>query len=386
MSHSGSQIYARAAAITPATGHGLPGHGVPGLPTNAFAFVGEYCFQQADHLPTPVGRQILCGSVRHATMVPMLRRLGVTHVINCAAGDCSVPVDELEEVGIEYLPLRCFDAEGYPILKSHLQQVVDFAAPVLEASTLAKGVHSTRGKVLLHCVAGRNRSVALAVALVLIFELTPLPNVVRRLFQRRPFILTNQSFRQQLSELAEQQGLLTSPSPLVGGGQVEGNHKALVGYPCQHCGQPHCVSDEARLDFSLSVDCSKYRVRDLCELLSERFGAAPNLEFETLAQADARKVAVSCKDYISQKDAALGKADSLLVPRSTPLPLMPFAELALADLPEPIGRAGQGKPSVLTCYDTRRKIVYTLGVYDAPERGINPEFALCRTPYVNWHL
>ena len=274
-SHSGSYIAGRAPSITPSTGHGLPGHGLPGLPTNAFAFVGEYCFQEPDYLPTPVGRQILVGSVRHATMVPMLRRLGITHVVNCAAGDCSGPVNEFEEVGIEYLALRANDTEGYPILKRHLEPLLQFVGPVLESSTLAKGRDAPKGKVLLHCNAGRNRSVALAVALTLLFELTPLPNVVRRLFQRRPFVLTNQSFRQQLSELAEQQGLLTSPSPLVGGTQVDGAHKALVGFKCKHCGQPHCVSDEARLDFSLTVDCATFTLSDLMTALAERFGAPP---------------------------------------------------------------------------------------------------------------
>ena len=275
-SHSGSYIAGRAPSITPSTGHGLPGHGLPGLPTNAFAFVGEYCFQEPDYLPTPVGRQILVGSVRHATMVPMLRRLGITHVVNCAAGDCSGPVNEFEEVGIEYLALRANDAEGYPILKRHLEPLLQFVGPVLESSTLAKGRDAPKGKVLLHCNAGRNRSVALAVALTLLFELTPLPNVVRRLFQRRPFVLTNQSFRQQLAELAEQQGLLTSPSPLVGGTQVDGAHKALVGFKCKHCGQPHCVSDEARLDFSLTVDCATFTLSDLMTALGERFGESPN--------------------------------------------------------------------------------------------------------------
>ena len=112
-----------------------------------------------------------------------------------------------------------------------------------------------------------------------------------------------------------------------------------------------------------------------------RAGAPPNVELETFTEADTKQTAVSCLDY---KDKALGRAESLLVPRSTPLPVQPFARVALADLPQPLGRAGHGKPSVLTCYDTNRKIVYTLGVYDAPGRkGL--EFALCRTPFQNWN-
>ena len=68
-------------------------------------------------------------------------------------------------------------------------------------------------------------------------------------------------------------------------------------------------------------------------------GAPPNVELETFTEADTKQTAVSCLDY---KDKALGRAESLLVPRSTPLPVQPFARVALADLPQPLGRAGHG--------------------------------------------
>ena len=277
---------------------------------NPFAFVGEYCFQEPDHLPTPVTSKILVGSVRHATAVPMLRRLGVTHVCNCAAGDCSAPVDQYEEHGIEYTALRAVDAEGYPILRNHLNAVLEFIQPLMARSTMEKGPEDEkRPKVLLHCSAGRNRSVALALAVVMMHEGTPLQNIVRRLFQRRPFILTNQSFRQQLHELAEQQQLLTAPSPLIDASQVDAGHRALVGYACRHCGQPHCIIDEARLDFSISVDCSTFTVGELMELIEEKLGCEPRVEFETLTEANAKGIAVSCVGYA---DAALGRADSLV--------------------------------------------------------------------------
>ena len=250
-----------------------PGSSAIGVPdTNPFAFVGEYCFQEPDYLPSPVSNRVLVGSARHAISVAMLRRLGVTHVCNCAAGDCAAPVGEYEEHGIEYLAVRAPDAEGYPILQQHLRAVLDFVqAFTANQTTMGKGSGPPRGKVLLHCSAGRNRSVTLALAIELVHGAEPLPNLVRRLFQRRPFILTNQSFRQQLAQLAEQQGLLVSPSPLVASMavQVDGGHKALVGFACKHCGQPHVVSDEGRLDFALTVDCTAFTVGQLVEMLED---------------------------------------------------------------------------------------------------------------------
>ena len=199
------------------------------MSVNPFAYVGEYCFQEPDHLPSPVGRQVLVGSVRHATMVPMLRRLGITHVCNCAA-ECSVPFGEYEEHDIEHMSIRAVDAEGYPILQNHLNQVLQFIGPILNKGTIVSGSGPSKSKVLFTCAAGRNRSVTLAVAVVFLTELSPLPNVVRRLFQRRPFILTNTSFRNQLAELAEAQGLLSAPSPLgalaaVDGKLLDGGHR-----------------------------------------------------------------------------------------------------------------------------------------------------------------
>ena len=111
----------------------------------------------------------------------------------------------------------------------------------------------------------------------------------------------------------------------------------------------------------------------LTRLLVDYFGCpAPNLEFETLTPANLKETAVSCHSYAE----AVGKADSLLVPQSTPLPLRPFEALALADLPQPIGRNGAGRPSVITMYDTRRRIMLTIGVYDEPSRK-SPKWELC---------
>ena len=85
--------------------------------------------------------------------------------------------------------------------------------------------------------------------------------------------------------------------------------------------------------------------------------------------------ACCCCRCLGYADAALGKADSLLVPRATPLPQRPFERVPLAHLPEPIG-SDPSKPSLITVYDTRRRTVCTLGVYHSKGRE-GYQFSLC---------
>ena len=86
------------------------------------------------------------------------------------------------------------------------------------------------GGTLVHCVAGRNRSATLAIAAVMLHERRPLAVVARRCFQRRPFILTNRSFRAQLVALADVHGLLhASEEPPDAGCSSE--------MLCSHCQQ-----------------------------------------------------------------------------------------------------------------------------------------------------
>ena len=59
-----------------------------------------------------------------------------------------------------------------------------------------------------HCFAGVNRSAALALAMLMRRERTPLLEAARHCWANRPFILSNESFRLQLCKWARAQGLL----------------------------------------------------------------------------------------------------------------------------------------------------------------------------------
>lgn len=96
-----------------------------------WAGVGKYCFNMPDHLPASVGARVMVGSVLHATAVHLLRSLGITHVVNCAAGSCRVPASEYHACGIEYFGFAAQDREGYPVLWEHYPAVHAFLQPVL---------------------------------------------------------------------------------------------------------------------------------------------------------------------------------------------------------------------------------------------------------------
>lgn len=124
----------------------------------------------------------------------------VAHV-NClgqAAVDCCR--GEYTRAGLArdaVLALEAKDIEGHPMVQRHLASFLAFvrAAPA--------------GDVLVHCVEGRNRSATLCVAWLMVEGRLPLTAAVRYVFERRPIILTNQSFVDQLVALAAAEGLLS---------------------------------------------------------------------------------------------------------------------------------------------------------------------------------
>ena len=332
-------------------GRTLPAHEGPwadGLgDASPWALMGTYCFNAPDPMPAAVAPRVLVGSVLHATAVHMLRSIGVTMVINVAAAQCRVPMSEFEAAGIEYHALEAKDEEGYPILEQHYPTVHALLKPVLGG----------QGRALVHCVAGRNRSVTLAVAAVMLHERRPLPLIARRAFQRRPFILTNMSFRRQLSELARVHNLLEVKPNDVPPTDAGGSTEQL----CPHCGQPHIVNPSMRLDGRLCVDTHTFTVAALHLLLQRRFGCENlNVDYETEA---------------SNKDAKPPSAKALLPSGALALPLIAFSLIAFADLPIPI--RGKLSPShvrrevdepiaLMTVFDTRRKVLLTIGVHDSP--------------------
>lgn len=175
------------------------------------------------------GGGIIIGSARHAADISLLKSMNVTAVLNCASGGIArLPVDELEENGIRYAFTNCRqDSYTYPILHSKEQVVVRpdklensisgkktvfeerfIPSQHLEVANslfidLLRQKPSNccgRGNVLFFCLAGQNRSAALAAAALMLHGMT-LENVLKYCAKQRPFVLENLGFQRQLVEL-----------------------------------------------------------------------------------------------------------------------------------------------------------------------------------------
>ncbi len=148
--------------------------------------------------PTKLTECLYLGDYNDAENIAHLRRLGITHVLNCAAfrtlGGSPYP----PETGIlGYVEFKADDSEMYDMLQ-HFPRAKAF----IDEAKL-KG-----GKVLVHCAMGINRSALICAAYIIADKKMKLLDVVKHLKSRRKIVLSNKGFRLQLVRFARQKGLL----------------------------------------------------------------------------------------------------------------------------------------------------------------------------------
>ena len=149
---------------------------------------------------------------------------------NFVKGIARLPVDELKECGIRYAFTNCRqDSFSYPILHEkkkvkkrpgNLQMMMEGNADTTEEKIICsqhlevsnslfadiRRQNSTReknkpvGNVLFFCVAGQNRSAALAAATMMLHG-KALEEILKECARQRPFVLENVGFQRQLVEL-----------------------------------------------------------------------------------------------------------------------------------------------------------------------------------------
>jgi hypothetical protein len=177
------------------------------------------------------GGGIIVGSARHAADIPLLKSMNVIAVLNCASGGSArLPVDELKECGIRYAFTNVRqDSYTYPILHSkdtrrysrqsseltddgpggnlvcsdHLAVSNSLFADIRRHYYHSGDVGSNKlqsGNVLFFCVAGQNRSAALATATLMLHG-KPLEEIIPHFARQRPFVLENVGFQRQIVEL-----------------------------------------------------------------------------------------------------------------------------------------------------------------------------------------
>ena len=157
---------------------------------------------------------LFIGGYRDADDIPGLRRNGITHVLNCAASPDRMPPHHIAAAslggssnklspypaGSSVVAYEQFDAdddESYDILQ-HFEQARQFV----------DRAKYTKGRCLVHCAMGINRSGAICAAYIMADQQMKLLDVVRLMKQRRGTVLCNRGFQRLLVRFARQRGLL----------------------------------------------------------------------------------------------------------------------------------------------------------------------------------
>jgi predicted protein tyrosine phosphatase len=149
--------------------------------------------------PARVLPYLLVGGREDAEDLPRLLQLGVTHVLNAAAS-----LDATHAEHFLYLKLDLDDDDDE-----------DVAAAFAMAIAFIADAKEGGGLVLVHCVAGMSRSVALVIAWLLYAERMNLRAALDLVRARRPIALPNPGFRLALARFEVQ---------LVGATSVAGLH------------------------------------------------------------------------------------------------------------------------------------------------------------------
>lgn len=147
--------------------------------------------------PTRIYDFLYLGDGDTAKNITLLKEMCVTCVINTAALYVATGEGYYSHEGISYLGIDAEDEMDYDIMQ-HFTEVWD----VIERERLAGGV------VFLHCIAGVNRSGALAVAYCMVRERWGPIKASRFIRERRERVLSNDEFQRQLVQFANEKNLL----------------------------------------------------------------------------------------------------------------------------------------------------------------------------------
>ena len=154
-----------------------------------------------------VTNRIWLGSKYDVTDTMWMRDNKITHVLNCAT-----PLERFDPSSVvEYACLNADDDPGYPILALHFATVKEFMDRALERPD---------SQILVHCMAGINRSATLVLAYVSQRDATTTLQKVERFARyfdivmlQRPVILMNEGFYEQLLDWVHDRPVRTRANP-----------------------------------------------------------------------------------------------------------------------------------------------------------------------------
>eukprot|EP01006_Ploeotia_vitrea_P056867 TRINITY_DN68132_c2_g2_i10.p1 TRINITY_DN68132_c2_g2~~TRINITY_DN68132_c2_g2_i10.p1 ORF type:complete len:195 (-),score=17.51 TRINITY_DN68132_c2_g2_i10:269-853(-) len=125
---------------------------------------------------------------------PWIEQTEITHIVNMAGGNCnSSRMLKQCDCCVGYLQVDADDAEGYDLFQ-HYAEVEEFISSAIQ----------NNGCVAIHCMMGVNRSVAMALAYLVLHEGQDLIDAATHIQEKRTNVLSNWSFREQLVKFVTQ--------------------------------------------------------------------------------------------------------------------------------------------------------------------------------------
>ena len=162
---------------------------------------------------------LFVGSGAHASSLTILKQLNISAVLNCAPSVCKDPVGLYKKHSISYAAVDAQDDRTFALLNECLKP----------ASAFISDNHAKGRSVLIHCMAGVNRSATLAMAHLLLRDRRDLWSLAEECFAQRPSMLQNPSFQLQLCALAARNGLLPDPATAGSGTITQNKHRGDSG-------------------------------------------------------------------------------------------------------------------------------------------------------------
>ena len=140
------------------------------------------------------------GDYQDAQNKKLLQNYGITWILNCAGGDINIGYPRDFRVH----KFKARDRANYNLVEQHMDESVEFI----------NKCKNNRGKILVHCVAGMNRSATITVGYLLNhFQDMDLLQAIKYTVKKRSWILTNAGFRRQLIQYAAERNQLKDERP-----------------------------------------------------------------------------------------------------------------------------------------------------------------------------
>lgn len=163
--------------------------------------LGAYPNNGVPHQPSEIARGIFLGTTADTSNARLIRRLGITHIINCSS-----PVRSMKMYGVGKLSAVEDGILGYMGLDIEDTDEYNISAHFKPVSKYMKQAREMGGKVLL-VGTGVSPATTLVIAYLMMVKRQFLLETAQLVKNIRTVALTNINFMRQLVELAEQEEL-----------------------------------------------------------------------------------------------------------------------------------------------------------------------------------